>query len=190
MTTASLAMVNETPRAQRALGFRELYDRHSGEVYVAALRVTGNPADAEDVLQAVFLRVFDSKIRLDATWAPGAYLRRAAVNASIDLLRRKQSRPETELDERRHSDGAGLRLAASQEGELLLKERLLGALTRLSPESAELFILCYLEGYSYDELAELLQVERGTIGSRLYRIRATLQRDLSDWARHNMRPTP
>lgn len=181
MTTANLAMVRETPPAERALGFRELYDRHSGEVYVAALRVTGNPADAEDVLQSVFLRVFDGKTRLDATWAPGAYLRRAAVNASIDLLRRKKSRPETGLDERRdHNEGAGLRLAGSQEGTLLLKERLLAALTRLSPESAELFILCYLEGYSYDELAELLQVERGTIGSRLHRIRAALREDLSD----------
>ncbi|MCH8200158.1 MAG: sigma-70 family RNA polymerase sigma factor [Chloroflexi bacterium] len=97
-------MVRETPPAERALGFRELYDRHSGEVYVAALRVTGNPADAEDVLQSVFLRVFDGKTRLDATWAPGAYLRRAAVNASIDLLRRKKSRPETGLDERRHGE--------------------------------------------------------------------------------------
>lgn len=180
MTTASLAMVRETPPAERALGFRELYDRHSGEVYVAALRVTGNPADAEDVLQSVFLRVFDGKTRLDATWAPGAYLRRAAVNASIDLLRRKKSRPETGLDERRHGEGAGMRLAQSQEGALVLKERLLAALTRLSPESAELFILCYLEGYSYDELAELLQVERGTIGSRLHRIRVALQGDLSD----------
>ncbi len=180
MTTASLAMVKEMPPAQRALGFRELYDRHSREVYVAALRVTGNPADAEDVLQAVFLRVFDGKIGLDATWAPGAYLRRAAVNASIDLLRRKKSRPETELDERRDSEGAGLRLARSHEGTLLLKERLLAALTRLAPESAELFVLCYVEGYSYDELAELLQVERGTIGSRLHRIRAALRDDLSD----------
>jgi RNA polymerase sigma-70 factor (ECF subfamily) len=183
-------MIEETPPAQRALGFRELYDRHSGEVYVAALRVTGNPADAEDVLQSVFLRVFDGKIKLDATWAPAAYLRRAAVNASIDLLRRKKSRPETELDERRDSAGAGaairgasapsLRLAGSQEGTLLLKERLLAALTRLSPKNAELFVLRYLEGYSYDELAELLQVERGTIGSRLHRIRATLREDLSD----------
>jgi RNA polymerase sigma-70 factor (ECF subfamily) len=174
-------MVKEIPPAEEALGFRELYDRHSGGVYLAALRVTGNPADAEDVLQTVFLRVFDGKITLDATWAPGAYLRRAAVNVAIDVLRRRKSRPETEIDERRdHTDRAGLRLAESQVGTLLLKEQLLAALTRLPPESAELFILCYLEGYSYDELAELLQVERGTIGSRLHRIRAALQEDLSD----------
>lgn len=179
MTTASLAMVKDTTPGQGALGFRELYDRYSGEVYVAALRVTGNPADAEDILQAVFLRVFDGKIRLLGTWAPGAYLRRAAVNAGIDLLRRKKSRPEAELDERHGGEGVGLRLAGFQEGALLLKERLLAALTRLPPESAELFVLCYLEGYSYDELAELLQVERGTIGSRLHRIRAVLREDLS-----------
>jgi RNA polymerase sigma-70 factor (ECF subfamily) len=174
-------MVIEEPPSEPTLGFRDLYDRYSRDVYLAALRVTGNPADAEDVLQTVFLRVFDGKLRLDAAWAPGAYLRRAAVNASIDLLRKKKSRPETEIDERRHhTDDTGLRLARSEEGALLLKERLRAALTRLSPERAEMFVLCYVEGYSYDELADLLQVERGTVGSRLHRIRAVLQEELSD----------
>jgi len=181
LKTATLAMVTEEHTSEPTLGFRDLYDRHSRNVYLAALRVTGNPADAEDVLQTVFLRVFDGKLRLDAAWAPGAYLRRAAVNASIDLLRKKKSRPETEIDEsRHHTDDPGLRLARSEEGTLLLKERLRAALTRLSPERAELFVLCYVEGYSYDELADLLQVERGTVGSRLHRIRAVLQEELSD----------
>jgi RNA polymerase sigma-70 factor (ECF subfamily) len=61
-----------------------------------------------------------------------------------------------------------------------LRERLREALARLPPENAELFVLCYLEGYSYDELADMLQMERGTVGSRLHRIRATLQKDLGD----------
>ena len=181
MITATLAMVTEEPDAKPNLGFRDLYDAHSRDVYVAALRVTGNPADAEDVLQTVFLRVYDAKIKLDPTRSPAAYLRRAAVNAAIDLLRRKKSRPETEIDEGRAlPERSGLRLAPSAEKALLDKERLRAALARLSPERAELFVLCYLEGYSYDELAELLNIERGTVGSRLHRIRATLQEDLSD----------
>ena len=181
MKTATLAMVTEEHASEPTLGFRDLYDRHSRDVYLAALRVTGNPADAEDVLQTVFLRVFDGNLTLDAAWAPGAYLRRAAVNASIDLLRRKKSRPETVIDESRdQAQSAGLRLAESQEDTFSLKERLRTALTRLSPENAELFTLCYLEGYSYDELADLLGMERGTVGSRLHRIRTILQEELSD----------
>jgi len=181
LQTATLAMVAHEPDVKPTLGFRELYDTHSRGVYAAALRVTGNPADAEDVLQTVFLRVYDTRLTLDATRAPGAYLRRAAVNAAIDLLRRKKSHPETEIDEERAlPERGGLRVAPSAEKTLLDKERLRAALARLAPERAELFVLCYLEGYSYDELAEMLNIERGTVGSRLHRIRAALQEDLSD----------
>ena len=181
METATLAFVTEEPDVKPTLGFRELYDAHSRDVYVAALRVTGNPADAEDVLQTVFLRVYDTKLTLDATRAPGSYLRRAAVNAAIDVLRSRKSRPETKIDEQRaYPERGGLRVAPSAEKTLLDKERLRAALARLSPERAELFVLCYLEGYSYDELADMLNIERGTVGSRLHRIRAALQEDLSD----------
>ena len=180
METATLAMVREDPPAEPGLGFRELYDRHSRAVFLAALRVTGNAADAEDVLQTVFLRVFDRQLELDPERS-SAYLRRAAVNASIDLLRHRKTRPETPTDGgREYLQDAGLRVAESGEDDFSLKQRLRAAITRLSPENAELFILCYLEGYSYDELADLLQVERGTVGSRLHRIRAALQEELSD----------
>lgn len=159
---------------------RELYERHSRGVYLTALRVTGDPADAEDVLQTVFLRVFENRIRLDATRSPGAYLRRAAANASIDLLRRKKTRGETQIDPGRDYREDSPFLAAAGSRKVLLKGRLRTALTRLSPENAELFILCYLEGYSYDELAELFGIERGTVGSRLSRARATLREELSE----------
>ena len=62
---------------------------------------------------------------------------------------------------------------------MFLKQRLRRALAKLDPAEAELFVLCYLEGYSYDELANLFQVERGTIASRLFRTRAVLRKDLS-----------
>ena len=183
MKTAILAMVREGTPEKPELGFRELYDRHSRAVYLTALRVMGNPADAEDVLQTVFLRVFDGKRTLDPDSSRG-YLRRAAVNASIDLLRKKKARPEIATDGgKEYLQDVGLRLAESEEDSYSLKQRLRAALTRLPPEKAELFTLCYLEGYSYDELAELLQMERSTIGSRLHRIRAALKEELSDWER-------
>jgi RNA polymerase sigma-70 factor (ECF subfamily) len=77
-------------------------------------------------------------------------------------------RGETELGE--HSTG---------DGSVLEKERVRRALAMLEPENAELFVLCYLEGYTYDELAEMFQTERGTIASRLFRIRAELRDRLS-----------
>ncbi len=188
MTMATLVMAEEAAPETETLEFQALYEEHSRAVYLTALRVTGNPADAEDVLQTVFLRVLDARLALDASRSPGAYVRRAAANASIDLLRRKKTRREATIDEgRTPGEGQGAAVvhgvtagqAGSREGSFLLKERLRAALTTLSPENAELFVLCYLEGYSYDELAELLQLERGTVGSRLHRIRAALQVELS-----------
>jgi RNA polymerase sigma-70 factor (ECF subfamily) len=152
-------------------GFRELYQRHSTVVYRTALRVTGNAADAEDVLQTVFLRLLDRKVAVDNEWSPEGFLRRAATNASIDLLRRKSKNRESSLPE---GFEPGMR-----ETPLLLKERLRRALAALPQGDAEMFVLCYLEGYSYAELSELLDMEPGTVASRLFRIRAALREQLS-----------
>jgi RNA polymerase sigma-70 factor, ECF subfamily len=171
MTAVSLATGAEPSFVTRIPGFPELYQRHSEAVYRTALRVTGNQADAEDVLQNVFLRILDRQLNVDPNWSPESYLRRAATNASIDLLRRKAASHETAMEEGREYGG--------REGTALLKERLRRALAKLAPADAELFVLCYLEGYSYDELAKLFEVERGTIASRLFRTRAVLRSDLS-----------
>ena len=150
--------------------FQELYQRYSDVVYRTALRVTGNPSDAEDVLQTVFLRVLNSHTLVQPAWSPDRYFRRAATNASIDVIRRRTSQAEAPIEE-------GSRHMA-QESSPLLKERLRRALATLAHRDAELFVLCYLEGLSYDELADLYGMERGTVGSRLHRLRATLQKQL------------
>lgn len=188
MTIAILAKADEAAPEAQLDDFQALYEEHSKSVFLTALRVTGNPADAEDVLQTVFARILDTRPNLDNERAPAAYLRRAATNAAIDLLRRKKTRRETEIDESRvagsalHVVGSGVTGsvdAAAREERFALKERLRAALGELSAENAELFVLCYLEGYSYDELADLLGLERGTVASRLHRIRAKLQEELS-----------
>ncbi|MEP7364841.1 MAG: sigma-70 family RNA polymerase sigma factor [Acidobacteriota bacterium] len=149
----------------------ELYNRYSGTVFQAAMRVAGNAADAEDVLQVVFLRMLNNRSMMSPADSLEKYFRRAAVNASIDILRRKKWLSEVELDSGREYAG--------KESTAILKERIRRSLAKLPTDDAEIFVLCYLEGYSYDELAEQFQVERGTIGSRLHRIRAVLKKDLS-----------
>lgn len=151
--------------------FHEFYQLYSEPVYRTALRVTGNPVDAEDVLQNVFLRFLNRKVTLDPNRAPKAYMRRVATNASIDLLRRKAAKPETELEEGRNR--------GTSKSSPFLKEMLRSALAKLPPQDAELFVLCYLEGYSYEELANQFEIERGTIASRLHRIKAVLKEELS-----------
>jgi RNA polymerase sigma-70 factor, ECF subfamily len=171
MGTPSPAVSAAPVFVKQPAGFSDLYQRYAQTVFRAALRVTGNLADAEDVLQSVFLRMINNRVMPDPDSSPESYLRRAATNASIDLLRRKNALSETEIDESRDYQKG--------EGTALLKERLRRALAKLPPEDAELFVLCYLEGYSYDELAAQFQAERGTVASRLHRIRAALQKHLS-----------
>jgi RNA polymerase sigma-70 factor (ECF subfamily) len=149
----------------------DLYRQHADSIYLTALRVTGNAADAEDVLQSVFLRIVDHGLSLDPMRQPAHYLRRAATNAAIDLLRKRAVLPEAGIED--------WHAAASNEKFLVAKDRLRRALASIPAQDAELFVLCYLEGYSYDELAEQFAVERSTIGSRLHRIRAVLQQYLT-----------
>ncbi len=147
-------------------GFAELYERHYEAVYRAALRVTGNPADAQDVLQTVFLRVFRNDDHDAATW-PVAYFRRAAVNAAVDLLRRRTVHAETLYDDRAPH--------AAVEQPVLLKERLRRAIATLKRDDATLFLLRHVEGLTIDELAGMFELEKNTVVVRLHRIRLRLQ---------------
>jgi RNA polymerase sigma-70 factor (ECF subfamily) len=153
-----------------SMGFAELYERHYAAVYHAALRITGNPADAEDVLQTVFLRILNRGGRLDSAQSLEAYLRRAAANAALDLLRRRVSHGEVPLEED----------AARYKGEntALLKERLRRAIAALEEGDAILFLLRYVEGMSNGELATMFGQEKNNIAVRLHRIRQALQAEM------------
>ncbi len=126
-------------------GVRTLYEQHSDTVYRTALRVTGNAADAEDILQTVFMRVMHQETALDPETTPASYFRRAATNAALDILRRRTSRKEAPLDE-----GFG---RASPESPAVVKEQLRRALAELEPRDAELFVLRFVEGLNKGELA-------------------------------------
>jgi RNA polymerase sigma-70 factor, ECF subfamily len=151
-------------------GFAGLYEQHYEMVFRAALRVTGRPADAEDVLQTVFLRVLSGSEQEDAVRRPAAYFRRAAVNAAVDLLRRRTTRAETAYDDTAPH--------AAVESGLLLKEQLRRAIAMLDSDDATLFVLRYVEGLSNQELADLFQLEKNNVAVRLHRIRLRLQAEM------------
>src|SRR5262245_23271330 len=151
-------------------GFTELYNRHYEAVFRAALRVTGNPADAEDVLQTVFLRVLAGRGDVTDSVLTAAYFRRAAVNAAVDVLRRRELRAASEYD-----DQAPRQIS---EPPLLLKEQLRRAIAVLDSEDATLFLLRHVEGLSNEELAEMFDIEKNNVAVRLHRIRQRLQAEM------------
>ena len=129
-------MTSTTPLA----GFAGLYERHYETVFRAALRVTGNPADAEDVLQTVFMRVLARGGDVEDVALPAAYFRRAAVNAAVDVLRRRDLHAESAYDDPAPH--------VAVQPPLLLKERLRRAVATLESDDASLFLLRHVEGLS------------------------------------------
>jgi RNA polymerase sigma-70 factor, ECF subfamily len=161
-----IPVISTTPLA----GFAELYERHYEAVFRAALRVTGRPADAEDVLQTVFLRVLARGGDVEEVAQPAAYFRRAAVNAAVDLLRRRELRAESAYDD--------LAPHAVVQPPLLLKEQLRRAIAAIDRDDASLFLLRHVEGLSIDDLAGMFRIEKNNVAVRLHRIRHRLQAEM------------
>ena len=149
-----------------------LFTEHHAGVYRAAYRVTGNAADAEDVLQTVFLRLASR----DALAAIShAYLARAAVNAALDVLRSRALRQGPELDERFPAPAGPATDPASRQETLAVRARLRDALSDLSPKMAEIFCLRHLEGLPNREIAAVAGMSAASVAIVLFRAKARLQ---------------
>ena len=147
-----------------------MFERHYEMVFRAALRVTGNPADAEDVLQTVFLRALAQGGDAGDVALPPAYFRRAAVNAAVDVLRRREVHAESSYEDQ------APRVAVQPP--VLLKEQLRRAIAVLDNEDASLFLLRHVEGLSIEELAGIFKIEKNNVAVRLHRIRHRLQTEM------------
>jgi RNA polymerase sigma-70 factor (ECF subfamily) len=164
-----IPVTSTTPLA----GCAELYERHYEAVFRTALRVTGRAADAEDVLQTVFLRIIARGARAgdgQDVAQPAAYFRRAAVNAAVDVLRRRELHAESAYDD--------LAPHAAVQPPLLLKEQLRRAIAAVDSDDASLFLLRHVEGLSIEELAGMFRIEKNNVAVRLHRIRHRLQAEM------------
>jgi RNA polymerase sigma-70 factor (ECF subfamily) len=155
-----------------------IYREHHERVFRAAYHVTGNASDAEDVLQTVFLRILrHDPASLIAETLP-SYLHRAAVNAALDLARRRATLRAAPLDDAGavpDSRPAPDRGTESSE----TRERLRRAILALSPKAAEMFCLRYLEGYTNREIARMLGTSWSTVAVTLHRARARLRAEIA-----------
>jgi RNA polymerase sigma-70 factor (ECF subfamily) len=152
-----------------------MYREHHTMVFRTAYRITGNAADAEDVLQTVFLRMVRRNDRRDDSAdpieRPENYLRRAAVHAALDLVRARRSSADVDL-ERLPATGS------SRPDESDLRELLRHALSELPARSAEIFTLRFFEGLTNPEIAKALGISSITVAVTLHRTRRILQKTL------------
>ena len=162
------------------LGLEELYREHHGRVFRTAYRLTGDAMDAEDVLQTVFVRLLRREDGPEIAAGAAGYFHRAAVNAALDLLRSRRHRGAVDLEEvGERLEDASTPGPERRQGGRELAQGLRGALARLSPKSAEIFALRYLEGHGNKEIAELLGTTQTAIAVTLHRVRARLREELA-----------
>jgi RNA polymerase sigma factor (sigma-70 family) len=162
----------ETPES-----LSQLFREHHRRVLIAAYRITGSMADAEDVTQAVFVRLVSGG-GLPMTNA-GSYLYRAAINGALDLLRRRKTAPTEPLHE------AAAVPASGASPETAVSNRELGAWLRLAiselpPRAAEMFTLRYVEELGNREIAMLMGTSQAVVAVTLHHTRSKLKKRLSE----------
>ena len=174
--------VRDQVRTEPAGDLEHLFQAHHGRVFRTAQRITGSAADAEDVLQTVFLRLIKGQEDYDLSRNPEAYLSRAAINASLDLLRSRTRSKVVALDDV-HADAlaSGFRnpeLAhADQELQTLVRQ----AVARLGKTAGEMFVLRYYEGFDNKEIAVLLNTSPLVVGVVLHRARTKLRKEIGHY---------
>jgi len=158
--------------------FEQLYQHYSRRVYSLCLRLLGNPADAEDVTQEVFLQVHRKLKTFRGDAAFTTWLYRLTVNAALMHLRKSIVRHEqAEEDEqiKIFTDQA----ARERPNRLLDRLALERAIQALPPGYRTVFILHDIEGYEHEEIAHMLGISVGTTKSQLHKARMRLRQILT-----------
>jgi RNA polymerase sigma-70 factor (ECF subfamily) len=158
----------------------ELYRRHERRVYNLALRTLGNPWDAADVAQEAFIKAFRNLNSFKGEARFTTWLHRIVVNAAYDHLRKQRPEPmDGEILEDISGPGGGGAVVGSGRNGIDpaidgLSDPLRDALMSLNEGFRFAVVLCDLLGFPYDEAAEILGVQEGTIKSRIFRAREAL----------------
>ncbi len=161
--------------------FGQLVEAHQSKIYTLCYRMTGNAEDAADLTQEVFLSAWRSLSRFQEQSSFGTWIYRMATNASIDFLRREKRRQVLSMTMEEDSEERQAQVPDERYSPHRLLEQkearqaVANALAALSPEHRQVLVLREMEGLSYQEIGRLLDLEEGTVKSRIARARLALR---------------
>ena len=184
-------LANETDE-ERDARFTSEALQYLDQLYAAALRMTRNPADAEDVVQETYAKAYASFHQFTPGTNLKAWLYRILTNTYINSYRKKQRQPQLsdgenvedwQLARAESHTSAGLKSAETVALEHLPDSDVKEALQQLAPDFRLAVFLADVEGFSYKEIAEIMGTPIGTVMSRLNRGRTQMRNLLADYAR-------
>ena len=153
------------------LTFERLYEMYRSRVFRTAYRMLSNRADAEDVTQDVFVKVFKKLGSFRGDSAVSTWIYRIAVNACLDFRRRRRLRQAVSLDD-------GLEVGSTP---LSVTRLIESALPRMAEGYRRVFVLHDIQGLKHAEIGKILGITDGASKSQLHRARAFLRRELSPY---------
>jgi RNA polymerase sigma-70 factor, ECF subfamily len=163
----------ERCRSGDLAAFEELYRAHAGKLFSVACRMVGNPADAEDLLQEIFLSAHRKLDGFRGESALGTWLYRLATNHCLDHLRSRAARMNQLTDAL--DDEPGQAAGRSLAEQTVTKMDLERALARLPEGCRAAFVLHDVQGLEHREVAEVLGVAEGTSKSQVHKARQRLR---------------
>ncbi|MFB9908360.1 RNA polymerase sigma factor [Allokutzneria oryzae] len=161
--------------------FDTLVRRHTAKLYRVALRILGDPADAEDVVQDAWVSAWRSMGQFRGESAPTTWLYRVVTNAALAQIRRR--RPTVPLEPEGQAESSFADSGPTPEQAALRREKVdavLHAIALLEPSQRVPLVLRELEGMSYEEVAAVLEVSVPALRSRLHRARVALLAKLEE----------
>ena len=167
------ALIKQCQQGNRR-ALEELLTHYQRPVYNAAVRMMGNPQDAADVTQVVFLKVFENLDRYDPKYKFFSWIYRIAINETINQINR--GKREQALDEVQPSTDRG---PAEQTEDSIRSERIQELLMTLQDDYRTVIVLRHFSEFSYQEISEVLHIPVATVKSRLYTARQQLKNTLS-----------
>jgi RNA polymerase sigma-70 factor (ECF subfamily) len=160
--------------------FHSVLQERSGRWYNACLRITRDAELAADAVQEALLKAWDRRDDFRGEAALDTWIHRIALNAAIDMTRRRKTRAEDELEEDGY-ESPGSDAPESDYSLQALTKDLSVALQRLSGMERQAFLLKHIEGWRLDEIAESLQINVPAVKHALFRAVKKLRVDLHVW---------